>query len=169
MTSGNPDAASDAAVFDAVLYPHRSLGRRGFRILILALAVLSSAMSIPFYLVGAWPVMGFFGIDVALFYVMFQMNYRAAGLEERVTLTPGTLRVSRMETRGKRREWSFNPRWVRVARQENEEFGLLRLALVQRGNEVEIARCLGAREKADFASAFTCALASVRRGMRSAP
>ena len=164
MTSGNPEAQTDAAVFDAVLYPHRSLGRRGFRILLLFVAGLSGAMSIPFYLMGAWPVMGFFGVDVALFYVMFQMNYRAAGLGERVTLTPATLRVSRMEPRGRRREWSFNPRWVRVARHEHEEFGLLRLALVQRGNEVEIARCLGAQEKADFAGAFTRALAAVRRG-----
>jgi uncharacterized membrane protein len=169
MTSGNPEAQSDAAVFDAVLYPHRSLGRRGFRILLVTVALLSTLMSVPFYLMGAWPVMGFFGLDIALLYVMFQLNYRDGRLEERVTLTLATLHVSRMERRGRRREWTFNPRWVRLARQDHEEFGLLRLALVQRGDEVEIARCLGAEEKADFASAFTRALASVRRGIRQAP
>jgi uncharacterized membrane protein len=163
MTSGNPQGSSDAAVFDAVITPHRSLGRRGFHTLLVVLAGLSSLMSIPFYLLGAWPVMGFFGLDIALFYVMFQLNYRAARLEERVTLTRVSLHVSRMERRG-RREWSFNPRWVRVARHEHAEFGLMRLALVQRDDEVEIARCLGASEKADFAAAFSRALASVRAG-----
>lgn len=174
MASGNLEASDlqasdletsmDAAVFDAVLTPHRSLGRRGFRLLLLAVALASTAMSIPFYLLGAWPVVGFFGVDVALLYVMFKINYRDARLFERVTLTPVALRVSRVARRGRRLEWRFNPLWVRLARQEHEEFGLLRLALVQRGDEVEVARCLGAAEKADFANAFARALAAVRRG-----
>ena len=31
--------------------------------------------------VGAWPVFGFFGLDVALLYLAFHLNYRAGRLE----------------------------------------------------------------------------------------
>ena len=65
---------------------------------------------------------------------------------------------------GRRREWNFNPRWVRLEREEHEEFGVTRLALVQRGRQVEIARFLGAREKGEFAKALSKALSVVRKG-----
>ena len=40
----------------------------------------------------------------------------------------------------------------------------MRLALVQRQDEVEIANFLGAAEKADFADALSLALVKARRG-----
>jgi len=164
MTSGNPKAPMDEPVFDATLYPHRSLGPRGFRNLLIAVGTASTLMSIPFYMMGAWPVIGFFGIDVGLLYVMFKLNYRGARLSEHVFMTHALLLLSRVDLKGRRREWSFNPRWVRLQREEHEEFGLMRLSLVQRGREVEIARCLGAREKGEFAKALSKALSIVRGG-----
>lgn len=158
-----PGTALEEPVFDAVLYPHRSLGPRGFRNLLVAVACASTLLSIPFYMMGAWPVIGFFGLDVGLLYVMFKLNYRGARLREHVLLTPVRLLFSRIDPKGRRREWSFNPRWVRLQRDEHEEFGVMRLALIQRGREVEIARFLGAAEKGDFADAFTRALNKARR------
>ena len=150
-------------VFDAVLYPHRSLGPRGFRNLLVVVGCASTLLSIPFYMMGAWPVVGFFGLDVGLLYVMFKLNYRGARLREHVLLTPVRLLFSRIDPKGQRREWVFNPRWVRLQRDEHEEFGVMRLALVQGGREVEIARFLGASEKGDFADAFSRALNKARR------
>ncbi|MDQ6870257.1 MAG: DUF2244 domain-containing protein [Pseudomonadota bacterium] len=34
--------------------------------------------SLPFGLLGAWPVAGFMGINVAIFYFAFRANFRAA-------------------------------------------------------------------------------------------
>jgi uncharacterized membrane protein len=164
MTSGNPKEPMDEPVFDATLYPHRSLGPRGFRNLLIAVGTASTLMSIPFYLIGAWPVIGFFGLDVGLLYVMFKLNYRGARLSEHLLMTHALLLLSRIDRKGRRREWNFNPRWVRLQRDEHEEFGVTRLALVQRGREVEVAGFLGAREKAEFADAFARALSIVRRG-----
>ncbi|MDQ0391039.1 DUF2244 domain-containing protein [Labrys monachus] len=164
MTSGNPKAPMDEPVFDAILSPHRSLGPLGFRNLLIAVGTASTLLSIPFYIMGAWPVIGFFGVDVGLLYVMFKINYRGARLREHVLMTHALLRLSRMDREGRTREWSFNPRWVRLQRDEHEEFGVMRLALVQRGREVEVARFLGPREKGEFARAFTQALSIVRRG-----
>ena len=41
-----------------------------------------------FLLIGAWPVFGFFGLDVVLIYLAFKLNYRAARLYETIDLTP---------------------------------------------------------------------------------
>jgi uncharacterized membrane protein len=166
MRSANPQAPGEETVFDAVLYPHRSLGRSGFRLLLFVLAAVSTLICVPFYLVGAWPVVGFFGLDVLLVSLFFRLNYRAARLEERVLLTNVTLFVSRIDPRGRRRDWSFNPLWVRLRRDEHAELGLTRLALVERNDEVEIAGFLGAAERTDFANALAQALALARRGPR---
>ena len=42
--------------FHAVLTPYRSLGPRGFLILMLALGAMSFATGIVFVIAGAWPV-----------------------------------------------------------------------------------------------------------------
>jgi uncharacterized membrane protein len=164
MDSANPNMPRDEPVFDAILYPHRSLGPRGFRNLLVTVGCASTLLSIPFYLMGAWPVVGFFGLDVGLLYVMFKINYRGARLREHVFMTRALLLFSRIDLKGIRREWNFNPRWVRLHRDEHEEFGVMRLALVQRGREVEIARFLGAHEKGEFAKALTRALTIARQG-----
>jgi uncharacterized membrane protein len=100
--------------------------------------------------------------------VFFRRNYQAAARpQERVLLTTVMLLVSRQDGRGRVRQWRFNPAWVRLSRESDAELGLLRLALVQRSREVEIARCLGGPEKADFADALSGALATVRQGRRA--
>ena len=50
---------------EAVLYPYRSLSRRGFVMLMAALAGASLAAGVTCIAVGAWPIFGFFGLDVA--------------------------------------------------------------------------------------------------------
>ena len=80
--------------FAAVLTPHRSLSPKGFTVLMALVCLVSFATGLLFYLLGAWPVMGFMGLDVALIYVAFKLNYRAARLYETVDLTPGALTVT---------------------------------------------------------------------------
>jgi uncharacterized membrane protein len=163
MDSANAKTPMEEPVFDAILYPHRSLGPRGFRNLLITVGCASTLLSIPFYIMGAWPVVGFFGLDVGLLYIMFKINYRGAKLREHVFMTRALLLFSRTDRKGVRRQWDFNPRWVRLQREEHDEFGVMRLALVQRGREVEIARFLGAHEKGEFAKAFTRALTVARQ------
>jgi len=164
MTGGNLNSPGDETVLDVVLTPHRSLGPRGFRLLLLGVGAASTVLSVPFYIIGAWPVVGFFGFDVGLLYVLFRLNYRDARRQERFLLTYGRLLLSRIDPRGRRSDWSFNPLWVRLLREDHEEFGLTRLALAQRDREVEIARCLGPEERGAFADRFARALAVARRG-----
>ena len=156
----------DPALFAARLQPHRSLDRRNFQLVMMAFLGANFFTSLPFILFGAWPVAGFLGLDVALFYIAFKANYRAAQAYEDVKVTAFELLVAKVSAKGQRAEWRFNPAFVRLEREEDEEFGTLRLALVSRGKSVEVAAFLGPDEKADFARALTKALAEARRGPR---
>ncbi len=156
----------DAPLFDERLQPHRSLGPRGFRVLMLGCCAISTLYSLPFYLMGAWPVVGFLGLDVLLLYFAFRANFRAARAYELLRLTSLELLFARVSARGERKEWRFNPVWVRFERVEHEEFGTQRLALVSHGRSVEVGGFLGPDQKAALASSFSAALAKARRGPR---
>jgi uncharacterized membrane protein len=160
-----PDTApSEPAIFSAIITPHRSLGSTGFIILMVCIGGLSFISGMVFLLMGAWPVFGFLGLDVALVYVAFRANFRAARAYEEVTVTPSELTVRKVSQRGGVREWTLNPLWVRLDRIVHEEFGIERLFLVSRGRRLSIASFLGPDEKASFARALANALGEAKRG-----
>jgi hypothetical protein len=70
----------DPKIFSAIITPHRSLGPRGFLIFMLCLGGLSFIAGVIFVSLGAWPVFGFFGLDVLLVYFAFRAKYRSARL-----------------------------------------------------------------------------------------
>lgn len=159
------NAASDEpTLFSAVLTPHRSLGRTGFIVLMCLIGGISFVAGLMFFIAGAWPVMGFFGLDVLLIYVAFKVSYRTAAAYEQVTMTPSTLTVRKVSHRGRVAEWTLNPVWVRLQREANEEFGVERLFLVSHGRRLPVATFLGPAEKANFANALSAALGEARRG-----
>ena len=164
MSESNPALAAEPTLFSALLTPHRSLGGVGFVVLMSVIAVVSFAGGVAFYLIGAWPVGFFFGLDALLIYVAFRVNYRAADAYEEVTVTPTELTVRKVNHRGGVREWTLNPVWVRLERVAHEEFGIERLFLVSQGRRVSIAACLGPDEKASFAGALSTALSEAKRG-----
>ena len=71
--------------------------------------VATIGASIPFLVLGLWPVGGFFGLDLIALYVAFRVNYRRRQSFEEVVLTPLELLFRRVTHRGERREWRFNP------------------------------------------------------------
>ncbi len=157
---------AEQRIFATRLVPHRSLTRRNFHILMMVFAAASCFSTLPFVLLGAWPVAGFMGLDVVLFYLAFRANFRAARAYEDVNLTPIELQVAKVSPRGIKAEWRFHPSWIRLHKEEHEEFGVQRLALVSRGQSVEIGHFLGPDEKAKFADRLAKALAEARRGPR---
>jgi len=160
------DQPADNHLLTMRLKPHRSLTRRNVRLLIAVFAAAGVFSSLPFVLSGAWPVAGFMGLDVALVYLAFRASFRSARAYEDICVTPIELRLAKVNAAGRRAEFLFNPIWVRLAREEHEEFGLQRLALVADGRSVEVARFLGPGEKAQCATHLSGALAKARRGPR---
>src|SRR5258705_13870088 len=151
-------------LFSARLTPHRSLNRTGFLVLMTFLSVVSFATGIAFLLMGAWPVLGFLGLDVLVIYWAFRVNFRRASATEEITVTPSELRVRRVSHRGHVAEWVLNPLWVQLDQKIHAEFGIEKLYLVSKGRRVSIASFLGADEKASFAKALLAALQATRRG-----
>jgi uncharacterized membrane protein len=157
---------AEQRIFAVRLQPHRSLSRRNFHVLMMVFSAMSFTATLPFVLIGAWPVAGFMGLDVALLYLAFRANFRAARAYEDVQVTPIELMLAKVSPKGVKAEWRFHPSWVRLQREEHEEFGVQKLALVSRGQSVEIANFLGPEEKARFATGLSRALAEARRGPR---
>jgi len=163
MSSDN-DAFAEPTIFSAIITPHRSLNSTGFLILMLIIGGFSFVSGMMFLVIGAWPVFGFFGLDVLLIYWAFRVNFRAARAYEEVTVTASELTVRKVSHRGGVREWTLNPVWVRLDRIVHEEFGIERLFLVSRGRRLPIAAFLGPHEKASFARALSTALGEAKRG-----
>src|ERR1700719_2858499 len=111
MTAGNvfdPEIAAPE-LFSALLTPYRSLNRTGFLVLMEFLSAISLAAGVAFLLMGAWPVFGFFGLDVLAIYWAFRINFRRAQATEEISVTPSELRVRRVSHRGHVVEWVLNP------------------------------------------------------------
>ena len=163
MSDADP---AEPVLFSTRLHPHRSLNRRQFRFLLLGLAGVSFVATLPFVVMGAWPVAGFMGLDVLAVYVAFTASFRSARAYEDVEVTFLQLTLAKVSARGSRAEWRFNPSWVRLERQDHVEFGTQRLDLVARANRVEVAGFLGPDAKGRFADDLGRALAEARRGYR---
>ena len=142
--------------FDAVLYPHRSLPPQGFVLLMVVLGAVSFAAGMSFVLMGAWPICGYFGIDVLLVYFAFRASYRSARMHEWVRLTGDTLTVERVGAHGERWRWQFQPYWLRVVLEEHDESN--RLVIASHGRELVVGGFLAPAERKTLATALKDAL-----------
>ena len=168
MTAGNP-VDDEPTLFSALLTPHRSLSQTGFLVLMAFVCLVSFVAGLVFLSMGAWPVFGFFGIDVLAIYWAFRVNFNRATAYEQFSVTPSSLHVRRVTHLGAVSEWTFNPLWVRLDVEADDEFGVERLALVSRGRSLGIASFLGPDEKSSFAKALTGALSAAKRGIDRNP
>jgi len=158
--------AAPAVYYDAVLKPHRSLPPKGFAVLMLVLAGASFGISLVLVLNGAWPVTPFFGVDVALVYVAFRLNYRQARQSEALRLTEESLTVDRISIYGERRRWQFQPFWLRVSFEECDEH-TNRLVLNSHGTALVVGSFLGPAERRGVAAGLRAALARWRARLGS--
>jgi uncharacterized membrane protein len=166
MTASNDfdPGLPEPKLFSARLTPHRSLNRTGFVVLMGLLSAVSFVAGVAFWMMGAWPVFGFFGLDVLVIYWAFRINFRRALATEDIVVTPSELRVRWVSHRGHVVEWVLNPLWVQFEQKSHAEFGIEKLYLVSRGRRVSIGSFLGADEKASFAKALMAALQAAKRG-----
>lgn len=159
----DPISRLETPLFEATLHPHRSLSRNGLAWVMGFVGLVGLAVSIPFLILGAWPIAGFMGLDVALIYAAFRYHNATARAYEQIVLSQIELLFRSVSWRGVVREVRFNPLWTRLEKKEHPEFGIEKLALVQGRSRVEIASMLGPDERAEFAADFQEALARSRR------
>jgi len=151
-------------VFSAVIRPHRSLSPKAFRIVMMLVCLTSLVASVPFVVMGFWPVAGFFGLDFLGLYIAFRASYRQGDAFELLELTPIRLLFRKVSPKGEVKDWQFNPLWTRLDREVDDEYGMQHLSLTSRNVHVEIARDLSPPERETLAEALGRALADVKRG-----
>ena len=135
------DAGNDRAVFEAQLTPYRSLGRRGFVIVMGIISTITLVHGVVFMAAGAWPVVGFFGLD----------------------LSRTDLKITKRAPSGTTQDYSFNPFWARFEVARHDEIGITGMQVSGQGRVTDIGSFLNPQDRESFASAFSGALATVKR------
>ncbi|MEM8935039.1 MAG: DUF2244 domain-containing protein [Pseudomonadota bacterium] len=162
--SGTGSASSRAdhqTFFDAVLYPNRSLPDSGFRA-VMAVVVLSNIFfGVYFYTLGAWPVIGFCGLDILIVWLAFKISYRQGRLKERVRVTADELTVSRILPSGHESRWRLHPYWTRVHCDEPAEHES-QVKVTSKGKTLILGAFLSPPERSRFAKALSEALGQAR-------
>ena len=100
--------------FSRVLRPHRSSSDRALRIMTIFVLGLFTPTALLFFIAGAWPVTGLFGLEVAGLIFALRYNHKVGSAFEAITITDREFRFSRVDHWGKRRHWSFQPQWLQV-------------------------------------------------------
>jgi uncharacterized membrane protein len=166
MMESNADNAAQQAVFEqpvfaAELYPHRSLGRKGFRVMLLLTGGFCLFYGLFFVATGAWPIGLFFGLDFLLLYGAFRLNYRSARTRELVTVSRTDIAVRKIAPSGRTIEHHFNPFWTRFMVRRDDEIGILSMHISGQGRGTDIGSFLNPDDRESFAKAFKRALATV--------
>lgn len=159
MDDGN---ASTAPIFSATLNPHRSLPPAGFLALMAAVGAAWFGTGVAFLLAGAWPVLGFLGLDFLLLWLAFHFNYRAGRAFEEVWLSREALVIRKTRPSGRADEIRFHPGWVRLEITELDDEGVVRIDVCSRATRVPVGTFLNPGDRTSFAHAFRAALAEAR-------
>ena len=154
-----PAVEGPAVLFATSLVPHRSLSPEGFRWLIRGAIAANLLIGLPMLLLGAWPVLGFMGLDIWLLWFLFKRSYLDARRSETLLLTDRELIVDRVAPDGEREQHRLDAYWLRVELVGKESE---RLVLVSRGNRVVIGRFLAPAERRKVADQLKAALADMR-------
>ena len=152
------ETLAPAVHFTTRLVPHRSLSAEGFKWLIRGAIAANVMIGLPLYLLGAWPVLGFMGVDVYLLWWLFQRSYFDARRSETLTLTDRDLIVDRVSPEGDREQHRLDAYWLRVELAGESE----RLVLISRGNRLVVGRFLSPGVREEVAEQLKAALAAHR-------
>jgi uncharacterized membrane protein len=149
-------------LFRAHLKPHRSLSRTAFRRIMWGVTLFSLTVSAVTFWAGAWPVFGFMGLDIALVYVALGISYRRGRVSEVLELDEHRLTVRRTDPKGRSRQWSLQPAWLKV---ELAEPILPQTPVVLRshGQTLPVGVFLHPEQRREIAADLRAALARWRR------
>ena len=109
---------------DLTILPYRSLSKKDFRNLMFCVAFIFFSIGGYFWYLGAWPVFGFIGLDVALLYYAFKINYKSGEIFETLKIEKETFLITRNFPSGKQQSWNLEPYWASVelnSQKRNEE------------------------------------------------
>ncbi len=152
---------ADAIQFEALIVPHRSLSRRGLRVLMASIVLLSAVLVLRFWFIGAWPVAAFSVVEIGLALFLLYLNEKRARASELIMLSHAGLQIVRTDAGGRRQEVLLPVGWLNAVMEEPPG-AVPKLLLVAHGLREEIAAALGSAEKRDLWAALRDALHRLR-------
>lgn len=106
---------------DATLRPNQSLSSKGVTYVLIIAGVLSLALSLAFWSLGALPVICFFGLDLAILYVCLQAVRKKQNEATHVRVTAKSLSLLHTRPNGAEKRAELPTAFVRVAYPEQQE------------------------------------------------
>ena len=82
---------SEPIIFREILQQHQALSQRGWAIVFVALGVFFTGFGLAMFINGAWPVIGFLGVEIGALYVGYRVMTGRARRQEEVI---GTVKAS---------------------------------------------------------------------------
>jgi len=152
----------DNVLFDAVLTPHRSLPIKGFNLLIAAVVGANLLIGVPLWLLGAWPVVGFMGLDVLAIWAALTISMRGGKAYEVVTLWPTSLELKKVDPKGAEEAMSFVPKTVKFVIDRDYNERVTALWLKTDAKRIPLGAFLSAEEKLSLSKVFGTALRKAR-------
>jgi uncharacterized membrane protein len=149
-------------LFEALLYPHRSLGKRGYVILTVGTAAIIGLYGLVFLILGAWPIFGFLGGEWFLFWYLFTRHHRGNARSERIRLYADHLIFERRDAKGAVVVERLQPYWLNVILERADEPDNA-LYLRSHGRSIEIGDFLSPDERRDLARELKDVLDRQRR------
>jgi len=139
------------------LWPYRSLSQQGFLIVMGALGGLAFCVGLGFFLLGAWPVIGFLGLEILVVWAAFKLNYRSARHRQTLTATADDFTIETVTPDGDHHAVKMPTAWLRVerVRQEPDETPIparQRLFVSSHGKRTEIGGFLHPAETEPLAN-----------------
>ncbi|CDZ36464.1 DUF2244 domain-containing protein [Neorhizobium galegae] len=157
------DVSEDQPVFAAELTPYRSLGKTGFRVVLVLTGGVCLLYGGFFLITGAYPIGFFFGLDFLGLYIALKMSYRSGRAREEVTVSRSNLSIRKFSPAGRVVEHRFNPFWARFDVRRHDEFGITSMSVTGEGRGTDIGSFLNPDDRESFAKAFRGALATVKQ------
>jgi uncharacterized membrane protein len=148
-------------LFSATLRPNPPMSAATLKLILGAVATVNLVFAILFVMRGAWPIMPFMGLDIALLAWAFHASRVAARRREELQVTRSSLHLDRIPPRGHPTHIEFNPYWVRVELEEPPQCAS-RLMLKSHGRVEQIGAFLPPAERRSTAQALKAAIWKAR-------
>ena len=117
---------------------------------------------IVFYVAGAWPVVGFMGLDVLAIWAALTISMRGGKAYEVVTLWPTSLELKKVDAKGGEEVLSFVPNSVKFVIDRDYNERVTALWLKADTKKIPLGAFLSADEKLSLSKVFGTALRKAR-------
>ena len=114
-----------AYYLDIKIYPNQSLTPKGLLLLMFLITIPASFIGITFFILGAWPVLGFMGLEVLLIYIAFKVLFYKTS----ITVSSFYINVAKPLINSDSNIYFLRTRYHFDAANSAEDFGLVNVTI----------------------------------------